>query len=218
MYSRVAIAFLVAFCVHFHAANETIALDMRERLSKILLNCHNGYRTEHNVDPLELDSSLTKGAQEHADEMSQKRQLYHTDPNILSKMNVGENIYTLGMQAINGQNPDEIFEANITKACRMWYCEARNYDFEQAKPQMQSLHFTQMIWKSAKKVGFGFSKDTEGNTEQFKISVYYVVAQYSPSGNTWNQFGSQVQKGNADIAKACPIGRKREVQFIQAII
>ena len=50
---------------------------------------------------------------------------------------------------------------NITAATDKWYSEVNNYDFENSKesddPNKPSGHFTNMVSKRAKKVGFGYS-------------------------------------------------------------
>lgn len=73
------------------------------------------------------------------------------------------------------QEKAENFAAN---AAEDWYAEIKYYPFGDfhagAGPKPNFLHFTQMVWKGTKEVGYGLSKC--GNT-------YYVVARYFPPGN-----------------------------------
>ena len=52
--------------------------------------------------------------------------------------------------------------------------------------QAKSGHFTQLIWKDSKEVGFGLAKSKKGNL--------FVVAQYYPAGNVAKQFKKNVEK------------------------
>ncbi|CAF4223576.1 unnamed protein product, partial [Rotaria sordida] len=46
---------------------------------------------------------------------------------------------------------------------------------------MKTGHFTQVVWRSTKKLGVGVAYADEGRT-------VYVVAQYSPPGNYQGQY------------------------------
>ena len=65
-----------------------------------------------------------------------------------------------------------------------WYLENKFYDYTGNSFNSSIGHFTQMIWKDTKKVGFGFSLDDDGN--------FYVVANYFPAGNYKNKFKENV--------------------------
>ena len=67
--------------------------------------------------------------------------------------------------------------------CDEWYKESENYNYKLNKFQKGTGHFTQMIWKDTKEVGFGLKK---------KDNINYVVAYYYPSGNIFNEFISNV--------------------------
>ncbi|XP_077332371.1 Golgi-associated plant pathogenesis-related protein 1-like isoform X2 [Lithobates pipiens] len=47
-----------------------------------------------------------------------------------------------------------------------------------SNPQDLPGHFTQVVWKDSKEVGYGVATDAK--------RVYYLVAQYSPAGNITN--------------------------------
>ena len=59
------------------------------------------------------------------------------------------------------------------------------------------LHFTQLVWKNTKKVGFGLSKTTEkknSNGYEYEELCYYVVTNYEPRGNMIGQFQEMVPR------------------------
>lgn len=64
-------------------------------------------------------------------------------------------------------------------ATKKWYEEISNYNFTTGG--IISLnggpvgHFTQVVWKNTKQVGFGLASDGEG--------CIFIVANYYPSGN-----------------------------------
>ena len=68
-----------------------------------------------------------------------------------------------------------------------WYDEKDNYDFQKGKPKDKDYdfeHFTQIVWKNSKKVGFGiYSKE----------KFFIFVANYSPKGNNKNEFLKNVE-------------------------
>jgi hypothetical protein len=102
------------------------------------------------------DSKLASEAKKWASKIASKNKLDH-DKSIGSK-NVGENL-AMG-------------DGSCDSAVKMWYGEIKDY-----KPKMDISanlmkvgHYTQMMWKSSKKLGCG-------------VSGKYVVCRYSPAGN-----------------------------------
>ena len=84
----------------------------------------------------------------------------------------------------------------MSSAVKGWYSENNLYDYSagrcisvpecprlavgQEVPRMEGddnccLHFTQLVWKSSKRLGLGQAKSRSGNE--------YIVAQYRPAGN-----------------------------------
>ena len=78
---------------------------------------------------------------------------------------LGENIYIF-----KGEEP-----FNPKEICDAWYNEIKNYDKNLNEYQKNTSHFTQMIWKETKEIGFACKKVKR---------VYYAVALYYPPGNT----------------------------------
>ena len=93
---------------------------------------------------------------------------------------------------------DEILGENIfisdkildpEEICNEWYKEGENYDYENNRFQKGKGHFTQLIWKNTKKVGFGFGIGIQNNKKKM-----VVVAYYYPSGNIFGEFKNNVKK------------------------
>ena len=69
------------------------------------------------------------------------------------------------------------------KVCYEWYKEKKNYNYKLNKFQRGLGHFTQLVWKGTKEVGFSF-RNHENN--------FYYVALYYPKGNIMNEFDKNV--------------------------
>ena len=82
-------------------------------------------------------------------------------------------------------DPNDKTLLNTAKATDMWYEEVKDYDFDNPGFAMDTGHFTQVVWKSTKKVGFGIA----GN---------YVVGRYEPSGNMLGDFETMVLPAGAN--------------------
>ncbi|KAF7493649.1 Pathogenesis-related protein 1 [Sarcoptes scabiei] len=90
---------------------------------------------------------------------------YHHD-----HMDVGENL------AWNSQEP---IDCRIP--LQLWYDEWKIYNYQHPKINPQNGHFTQMIWRSSRRIGCGqaISKGRNGGT--------YTVCNYDPPGNWKNE-------------------------------
>ena len=69
-----------------------------------------------------------------------------------------------------------------------WYKEVEKYNFNKAKLQVGTAHFTQLVWKETTDVGFGYESADDG--------TFYVVAYYYPYGNIPNKFKTNVLEKN----------------------
>ena len=137
-----------------------------------LLKKHNEYRKKYGAPDLELNDELCLLAQEYADKCAD---LQNIDLNPVSYKNecVGENISE--------------FDGDIlttSKICEEWANERNNFDFRQKGYKEQNKHFTQMIWKDTKIVGFGFSSSS--NEKNYFVSFYF------PAGNIFNEFDRNI--------------------------
>ena len=78
--------------------------------------------------------------------------------------------------------------------CR--YDEVCKYNFDNANPEfdMETGHFTQVVWKDSIALGMGKAegKDSKGRPATF------IVGRYRPPGNYNGQFKENVQRGRFD--------------------
>jgi len=61
----------------------------------------------------------------------------------------------------------------------LWYDEVKDYDFKNQGFKKGTGHFTQVVWKDTKEVGFGYADS-------------YVCARYAPPGNYAGRFEENV--------------------------
>ena len=143
-------------------------LKIEEQYIDKVLQIHNKLREKHNSPPLNIDISLNKKAKQYANI------LFNYPENYVSfthkKEPLGENIY-IDIK----KEPIEI--------CQDWYNEKENYKNNTKKFQKESLHFTQIVWKNTKFLGFGYV--SSGNQ-------CCAVALYFPPGNIFNDFEKNV--------------------------
>uniref|UniRef100_A0A0N4ZTT1 SCP domain-containing protein n=1 Tax=Parastrongyloides trichosuri TaxID=131310 RepID=A0A0N4ZTT1_PARTI len=84
-----------------------------------------------------------------------------------------------------GENIAMICGGQLIDSIDMWYDEVNKYDFESIDTNFKALHFSQLVWLSSKKIGFGIGKDTESNK-------YIIVANFDPKGNVMRKFKDNV--------------------------
>lgn len=159
------------------------------RLEKVniseCLEAHNSMRALHGARPLTWDSSLARKAQIWALNLATRKTMEHSPIK-----DDGENLY----KSSNIQS--EI--ATCKDAVEAWYGEVIDYPFRSPPNSIfdvgaQIGHFTQVVWKSTKKLGVGIAsvKDDFWTTT-------YIVARYSPPGNYYGRFKQEV--GNDVLA------------------
>lgn len=122
------------------------------------LESHNELRAEHHAAPLVWDASLASYAENYAS----KCRFQH------SRGPFGENL-AAGYPSVSA-------------AIHAWYAERKNYSYANPGFSYQTGHFTQLVWKSTRKLGCGYAScngknGTPGN---------YLVCEYSPAGNITN--------------------------------
>uniref|UniRef100_A0AC35F9X4 SCP domain-containing protein n=1 Tax=Panagrolaimus sp. PS1159 TaxID=55785 RepID=A0AC35F9X4_9BILA len=133
----------------------------REQLDAI-----NYYRQLHGVPSLLLDNKITRDAQAWADHLARIGQLVH------SNTNYGENLAS--GYPLSHVNP-----------ATLWYSGVSRINFSNVERSTDCLHFTQIVWKSSKKIGIGISRSS--NTGK-----YYIVANFDPAGNMRGSFAENV--------------------------
>ena len=136
---------------------------------KNLLKMHNEYRIKYQAPNLELNDELCQLAQEYADKCAD---LQSTDltPVLYKNECLGENISE--------------FDGEISTASTIIEKWAKEWKLLEDKYKDQTRHFTQMIWKDTKIVGFGFSSSSNGKN--------YFVSFYFPAGNIFNEFDKNI--------------------------
>ena len=131
------------------------------------LQAHNNYRKIHHTEPLKLNRELCKIAQNYSEHLANVGRLQHSDNNYHNDA-MGENLY-----CCFGKDPTG---SSVTSS---WYSEIKNYNYS-GDWSNGTGHFTQIVWKETKEVGFGKAKDQNGKT--------FVVANYYPAGNVLGFF------------------------------
>ena len=145
-----------------------------------IFNMHLELRKMHGCSKdLIHDKDLDDLAQKRAEKLlSSKSEIFSED--LYNKEVLGENILI----------SDKILEPE--EICNKWYNEGQDYNYEKNKFQKGTGHFTQLVWKNTKKVGFGVGiKDDK--------SKMVVVAYYYPAGNIFGEFTKNVEKNKKDI-------------------
>lgn len=109
------------------------------------LMSHNQYRFQHSAAPLATNEYLNRAATEWATELARMNQLQHSPDQWRRYQGavLGENLAYFVGPVLNGKRLTE-----------MWYREGKRHDFN-ADLQENSLHFSQLVWKGTKQVGFG---------------------------------------------------------------
>ena len=139
-----------------------------------LLKYHNKYRKYHNSNDLIINNNLNDRAQEYANKRIKNTQFKQSFfYNAYKDIILGENVYCSKEKA----DPETI--------CKEWYNENKKYDYKKNSYQNGTGHFTQLVWKNTKEVGFGISSNNDS---------FNVVAYYYPAGNVLGEFQNNVFK------------------------
>ena len=139
---------------------------------KSALDAHNNYRAKHHVGKLVLNQELCNIAQKYAEELARTGNFAHSG-NSFHDDNMGENLFACyGMKITGKMMTDD------------WYNEVNQYNFNNPGYISGTGHFTQIVWKGSKQVGFGYAQARDG--------YYYGVANYYPAGNFIGEFEDNV--------------------------
>ncbi|KAL3318528.1 hypothetical protein Ciccas_002806 [Cichlidogyrus casuarinus] len=140
--------------------------------SECALERHNYLRSLHGCPPLKVNQKLSKECEEYAEFLAKSGKMEHCEGDFGENLAYKENI--------------EKVELCGAIASNMWYGEIRNYDFNKDQ-QLPSGHFSQLVWKACKEVGFGiaFSPNT---------TRAIIVARYLPPGNWRGQWAENVPR------------------------
>ena len=136
------------------------------------LAAHNKYRRKHHVGDLVLSKDLCNIAQKYAETLARTGNFAHSNGKYNGK-NMGENLFACYGMKIDGQTMTDD-----------WYNEVKQYNFNNPGFVSGTGHFTQVVWKGSREVGFGYAQARDG--------YYYGVANYYPAGNYLNEFEDNV--------------------------
>ena len=142
-----------------------------KRMQQLELIEHNNLRNLHGVPPLILNEELNQMAQKYAEKIVKGNSLIHSkekDRYLKGKEGqwVGENLYGFSSSG------DLIYTCGDMS--KSWYDEIKDYNFDTGESTGVTGHFTQLIWKDTKEVGFGVA---------FNRNQLMTVANYYPGGN-----------------------------------
>ena len=113
--------------------------------SDTCLNTHNRYRKKHGAPDLQWDKDTAAFAEQYVASQSCDADLKHSGG---GEKEYGENL-ALGVQtAEDGIN--------------FWYSEVKDYNYEKPEFSLKTGHFTQVVWKSATKIGCAEKKCNSG--------------------------------------------------------
>ena len=138
------------------------------------LEQHNIYRRKHHVGDLVLNEELNNIAQNYANKLAATNSFQHSNNSLSNGEPLGENLFMVWGVKINGKTMSTD-----------WYNEVQNYNYN-GDYQSGKGHFTQLVWKGTKQVGFGYAQARDGS--------YYGVANYYPAGNYMGEFRRNVLK------------------------
>ena len=139
---------------------------------KSALEAHNKYRAKHHVGKLVLNQELCDIAQKYAEKLARTGNFAHSNGSFHGD-NMGENLFACyGMKITGKMMTDD------------WYNEVNQYNFNNPGYISGTGHFTQIVWKESKQVGFGYAQARDG--------YYYGVANYYPAGNFIGEFEDNV--------------------------
>ena len=143
-----------------------------------LVNRHNTLRKKHSAGSLSKFADIAKLAQDTANRCKKKGTLEHYGLSYNGKW-MGQNLYVLGGAAPTG-----------AEVANNWYSENKNYNYNSGKSKngKEIGHFTQLVWKSTKKIGCAVAK---GKWNGYSPS-YYVCCNYFPGGNVQGQYKTNV--------------------------
>ncbi len=149
-----------------------------KKMQELELMEHNYLRSLHNAPPLILNEDLNEMAQNYAKELAKKKRMEHSKTrNLKGKEGewVGENLFSQISSGIVSYTSGDMSKG--------WYSEIKDYNFKTGQSTGVTGHFTQLIWKDTKEVGFGVA---------FNGGFCIAVANYFPGGNfnlstTWKE-------------------------------
>ncbi|KAK4883271.1 hypothetical protein RN001_006590 [Aquatica leii] len=137
---------------------------------------HNVYRQRHSSPPLTMSSELCDLAQTWANHLAHTNKFYYRNDK-----DIGQNLFC---------RPANALQLDVTgqEVAVYWYSAVRQYHYNKEPDilhaNVNSGHFTQLVWRNSKYFGIGKARSRTG-----KI---VVVAHYAPAGNMTGLFQENV--------------------------
>nr|QNH72476.1 toxin candidate TRINITY_DN50048_c0_g1_i1 [Pachycerianthus borealis] len=162
---------LFIFCLVFCKQG----VSQKDGFLKDCLDAHNKLRAKHSVPPLVWDEKLAQEALIVAENLAEDSMMIDHDE--FNKTHIGENFGYFRNHQSKCMGKKEVGCTQCREIIMDWYKGKKFYDFNNPGKNLdlRSVHFTQVVWKASKKLGFGTDIDADGGL----ISV----ARYSPAGN-----------------------------------
>ena len=142
--------------------------EKKEEINEVL-EIHNKKREKHKCSSLKINDDLNKLAKECVRIISKGNTF---SQNYYQGVFLGENIYIVKGRMFCAQD-----------MCDAWYEEIKKYDKSLNEYQKNTSHFTQMVWKETKEIGFAYRRVK---------NVIYAVVYYYPPGNTSGEYKDNV--------------------------
>lgn len=136
---------------------------------------HNELRKKHGVPSVKHSKDLSDYAQKWAEHMAATGTFGHSSCQLKSDR-LGENI-----ACRSGTGNVDYSGKEVTE---YWYSEIKDHQFGTEPRSLGTGHFTQVVWKDTKEVGFGKAKSGGGRV--------FVVGSYRPAGNMVGSFKDNV--------------------------
>ncbi|XP_077545277.1 uncharacterized protein LOC144158330 [Haemaphysalis longicornis] len=145
----------------------------QRKIQRQVLRRHNKWRKLHGVPPVENDEKIARYAQAYAYSLARQGKMKHRSRN----KKYGENLF------MNWNSSPE-HHIHGKRAVDNWYDEIKMYHWGNTW-QPACGHFTQVVWRTARKIGTGIAKYNH------KI---FVVTNYYPPGNMMGHFKENVPR------------------------
>lgn len=136
---------------------------------------HNDLRKKHGVPSVKHSKDLSDYAQKWAEHLAATGSFGHSSCQLKSDR-LGENI-----ACRSGTGNVDYSGKDVTE---YWYSEIKDHQFGTEPRSSGTGHFTQVVWKETKEVGFGKAKSGGGRV--------FVVGSYRPAGNMVGSFKDNV--------------------------
>lgn len=152
-------------------------MSLNSQQIQTILNTHNNYRNNVNP-PATVMPQLTwsDDLATNASKWAANCKFAHS-----GSPNVGENIYVTSMRTPN------IAAFDASQAVNSWGGEKQYYSYGNCCPDMNTGHYTQIIWANTDKTGCAVQDCPSIDGVSWPNGGTLVVCQYSPPGNWLGQ-------------------------------